>query len=154
MTPRQCGSHSKPQPLLQKTRLFNTSETLAMYGGVCLYTHALAHVCRLLATYVGRWPLVCCCRQLKIKPILLKRYVVVRVRIVPTESIQPSFMLHEQGGMGVVYNENNFKTKGTTKEQFKLKYRNHSRNKPWSKSTSTIGILQLIIDANIYQFTL
>ena len=63
-------------------------------------------------------------------------------------------MLHEQGGMGVVYNENNFKTKGTTKEQFKLKYRNQSKNKPWSKSTSTIGILQLIIDASKYQFTL
>ena len=31
--------------------------------------------------------LVCCCRQPKIKPILLKIYVVVRVRIVPTKSI-------------------------------------------------------------------
>ena len=87
MTSRQCGIHSKPQPLLQKTCLFNTSETLAMYGGVCLCTNALAHVCKLLPTYVGRWPLVCCRRQLKIKPILLKRYVVVQVRIVPTESI-------------------------------------------------------------------
>ena len=38
-------------------------------------------------------------------------------------------MLHEQGGMGVVYNENNFKTKGTTKEQFKLNYRNQSKEK-------------------------
>ena len=81
-------------------------------------------------------------------------YVVVQVRIVPTESIQPSFMLREQGGKGVEYNENNFKKKKTTKEQFKLKYRNQSKNKPWSKSTSTIGILQLIIDASIYQFTL
>ena len=87
MISRQCGIHSKPQPLLQKTCLFNTSETLAMYGGVCLCTNALAHVCKLLPTYVGRWPLVCCRRQLKIKPILLKMYVVVRVRIVLTESI-------------------------------------------------------------------
>ena len=31
--------------------------------------------------------LVCCRRQPKIKPILLKIYVVVRVRIIPTESI-------------------------------------------------------------------
>ena len=31
--------------------------------------------------------MVCCRRQPKIKPILLKIYVVVRVRIVPTESI-------------------------------------------------------------------
>ena len=31
--------------------------------------------------------LVCYCRQPKIKPMLLKIYVVVRVRIVPTESI-------------------------------------------------------------------
>jgi len=38
------------------------------------------------------------------------------------------------------------------KEQFKLKYK--SKNKHWSKSTSTIGILQLIIDASIYQFIL
>ena len=40
------------------------------------------------------------------------------------ESIQPSFMLREEGG-GVEYNENNFKKKKKTiKEQFKLKYRN------------------------------
>ena len=31
--------------------------------------------------------MVCCRKQPKIKPILLKIYVVVRVRIVPTESI-------------------------------------------------------------------
>ena len=69
--------------------------------------------------------IVCCHRQPKIKPIFLKIYVIVRVRIVPTESIYPSFMLREQGG-GVEYNENNFKKKKkkTTKEQFKLKYRN------------------------------
>ena len=73
--------------IIAENCLFNSSETLATYGGVCLCTHTLAHVCRLLPTYVGQWPLVCCCRQLKIKPILLKMYVVVRVRIVPTESI-------------------------------------------------------------------
>ena len=42
--------------------------------------------------------MVCCRKQPKIKPILLKIYVVVRVRIVPTESTYPSFMLREQGG--------------------------------------------------------
>jgi hypothetical protein len=52
---------------------------------------------------------VCCRRQPKIKLILLKIHVVVQVRIVPTESIQPSFMLHEQGLGGFEYNENNFK---------------------------------------------
>ena len=49
----------------------------------------------------------------------------MRVRIVPTESIYPSFILHEQGG--VKNNENNFKKKKTTTEQLKLKYRNQSR---------------------------
>ena len=33
------------------------------------------------------------------------------------------------------------------KEVFKLNYRNQIKDKPWSKSTSTIGDLQLIIDA-------
>ena len=36
---------------------------------------------------VASYILVCCHRQPKIKPILLKIYVVVQVRIVPTESI-------------------------------------------------------------------
>ena len=40
-------------------------------------------------------------------------------------------MLCEQGGGGVEYNENNFKKKKEkkklTKEQFKLKYRNQSK---------------------------
>ena len=39
-------------------------------------------------------------------------------------------MLCEQGegeGGGIEYNENNFKKKKTTKEQFKLKYRNQSK---------------------------
>ena len=36
--------------------------------------------------------MVCCRRQPKIKPNLLKIYVVVQVRIVSTESIYPSFM--------------------------------------------------------------
>ena len=35
-------------------------------------------------------------------------------------------MLREQGG-GVEYNENNFKKKKTAEEQFKLKYRNQSK---------------------------
>ena len=38
-------------------------------------------------------------------------------------------MLHEQGeGGGVKYNENKFNKKKTTKEQFKLKYRNQSKD--------------------------
>ena len=56
-TPRRCGIHSKPQPLLQKTRLFHASETLAMYAKMCFCTHALVHVRKLLPTYMGRWPL-------------------------------------------------------------------------------------------------
>ena len=52
-TPKRCVIHSKPQPLLQKTYLFNVSETLATYVGVCLHTHALAHIHRLLPTHVG-----------------------------------------------------------------------------------------------------
>ena len=59
-------------------------------------------------------------------------------------------MLREQGG-GVQYNENNFKKNKTTREQ-SIEF--NQKNKPWSKSTSIIGILQLIIDASIYQFTL
>ena len=55
--PKQCGIHSKPQPLLQKTCIFHTSETLAVYKRMCLCMHALAHVCRLLPTYMGRGPL-------------------------------------------------------------------------------------------------
>ena len=63
-------------------------------------------------------------------------------------------MLREQGGWWFKYNENNFKKKKTTKEQLKLSIEINQKNKPWSKSTSTIGILQLIIDTSIYQFTL
>ena len=51
MSPRWCKIHSKPQPLLQKTFLFYIFETLVAYAGVCLRTHALAHVHRLLPTY-------------------------------------------------------------------------------------------------------
>ena len=46
-------SHSKSQPLFQKTCIFYIFETLARYIGVCLCTHALAHVRRPLPTYVG-----------------------------------------------------------------------------------------------------
>ena len=38
----------------------------------------------------------------------------------------------------------------TIKKQFKLKY----QNQPKEQTLVTIGILQLIIDASIYQFTL
>ena len=44
--------------------------------------------------------------------------------------------------------------KKTTREQFKLSIEINQKNEPWSKSTSTVRILQLIIDASIYQFTL
>ena len=38
--PKRCEIHSKPQPLLQKTCIFHTSKTLAVYAVVCLRTHA------------------------------------------------------------------------------------------------------------------
>ena len=63
-------------------------------------------------------------------------------------------MLREQGeGGGGFSIMKNFLSK-TTKEQFKLKYQNQSREQTLVKSISTIRILQLIIDASIYQFTL
>ena len=44
--PKQCGIHSKPQPLLQKTFISYASETLAGCVGSCLRTHAVAHIRR------------------------------------------------------------------------------------------------------------
>ena len=52
MAPIQCGIHSKPQSLLQKTCIFHTFETLATYAGLCLRMPALAHIHRLRATLV------------------------------------------------------------------------------------------------------
>ena len=52
---RRYKIHSKPWPLLQKTCIFYSAETLAANGGVCLRMHALARVC--LLTYVGQGPL-------------------------------------------------------------------------------------------------
>ena len=46
-TPRRCGIHSKPQPLLQKTCLSYASEIIAAYTRLCLRMHALARVRRL-----------------------------------------------------------------------------------------------------------
>ena len=54
---KQCEIRSKPQPLLQKTCLSYTFETVVMYGGICLCMHALACVHRLQQTYAGRGPL-------------------------------------------------------------------------------------------------
>ena len=54
---RRYEIHSKLQPLLQKTCLFYVSETLTAFEGVCLHTHALAHIRRLLPMYVGQGPL-------------------------------------------------------------------------------------------------
>ena len=42
--PRRCGIHSKPRSLLQKTCLSYTSETLAVYVGICLRTRAGLHM--------------------------------------------------------------------------------------------------------------
>ena len=50
---KQCGIHSKSQPLLQKTCLFHASKTLAMHTGMCQCTHALAHEHKPLPMYVG-----------------------------------------------------------------------------------------------------
>ena len=57
MDPKRCEIHFKPQPLLQKTCFFYISETLVAHARVCLRTHALAYICRLLPTYVGQGPL-------------------------------------------------------------------------------------------------
>ena len=38
---RRCGIHSKPQPLLKKTCISYTFETLAACVGMCLRMHAL-----------------------------------------------------------------------------------------------------------------
>ena len=43
MAPRRCRIRSKPQPLLQKTCLSYTSETLATYARKCLHTRAKGH---------------------------------------------------------------------------------------------------------------
>ena len=48
-----CEIHFKPQLLLQKTCLFHAPETPVAYTGMCLCTHALVHVCKLLPTYMG-----------------------------------------------------------------------------------------------------
>ena len=53
---RRYEIHSKLQPLLQKTCLFYVSETLTAFEGVCLHTHALAHICMLWPTYAGYCP--------------------------------------------------------------------------------------------------
>ena len=51
--PRQCGIHSKSQPLLQKTFISYASETLATYTRTCLRTHAIrTYVFHMLRTYV------------------------------------------------------------------------------------------------------
>ena len=52
MTPKQCGIHFKPQPLLQKTSLIYASETLTTYARMCLCTHALVCVRMPRATLV------------------------------------------------------------------------------------------------------
>ena len=52
MTPKQCGIHFKPQPLLQKTSLSYASETLTTHARMCLCTHALVCVRRPRATLV------------------------------------------------------------------------------------------------------
>ena len=51
-TPRRCGICSKPRSLLQKTCLSYTSETLAVYVGICLRTRAGLHM--QAATHVWR----------------------------------------------------------------------------------------------------
>ena len=56
MAHRRCEIDFKPQPLLQKNCLSYTSETLAEYAGMCLPTHALAHVHRSRATLVILFP--------------------------------------------------------------------------------------------------
>ena len=54
MAPKRCGIRFKSQPLLQKTCLSYTSETLAAYAKMCLCTHALARVRKLRLKYASR----------------------------------------------------------------------------------------------------
>ena len=60
--PRRCGICSKPRSLLHKTCLSYTSETLAVYVGICLHMRAglhmqaANHVWRLRATLVILFP--------------------------------------------------------------------------------------------------
>ena len=49
---KQCRSHSKPQPLLQKTCLSYAYKTIAAFTIMYLRSHALARVCRPRATLV------------------------------------------------------------------------------------------------------
>ena len=57
MAPKQCRIHSKPQPLLQKTYISYTFETLVAYAEMYLHAYALACVRRLRPAYVGQGPL-------------------------------------------------------------------------------------------------
>jgi len=54
--PKKCGIHFKSQPLLQKTYLSYTFETLAAYIRMCLRMYALARIRKPRLTYVGRGP--------------------------------------------------------------------------------------------------
>ena len=57
MAPRQCGIHSKPQSLLQKTYLSYAFEALAAYARMCLRTYALACIRKPRLTYTCQGPL-------------------------------------------------------------------------------------------------
>ena len=59
--PKQCGIHSKPQSLMQKTFLLITSKTLTAYAGLCLcmhvldlrmHTHVYVHRPRVFLTFI------------------------------------------------------------------------------------------------------
>jgi hypothetical protein len=65
--------------------------------------------------------MVCCRRQPKIKPNLLKIYVVVQVRIVSTESIYPSFMSMNHDEMwGLIITKTALRKKKLRNTQIKL----------------------------------
>ena len=56
MAPRRCGIRSKSQPLLQKTCLSYTFETLVACVGLCLHMHTVACVRRQWLAYAGSNP--------------------------------------------------------------------------------------------------
>ena len=54
MNPKRSGIYSKPQALLQKIYLSYAFETLVVYAGIYLCTHALARVRKSQPTYIGQ----------------------------------------------------------------------------------------------------
>jgi hypothetical protein len=89
--------------------------------------------------------MVCGRRQPKIKPYLLKIYVVVQVRIIFTESIYPSFMSINQDEMWGLIITKTVLRKKLRNTQIKLSKSIKKTNFGLSQHPSS-SLLQLIID--------